>query len=179
MLDKELLWSEIPPENQRLFTEAHRKEWQQWLDTKCVRILPQAESEAVRRSVARERILPSDMKYRDKNASFRTPQNPLPAKAKARLCVAGQHEPDAKKGLSKTDAPTVQRASLMAFLQLATSLDWLLTLRCGDITGAFLQGESRDDKQPLYMTVPRQGLPGVEDSQLLQIVKSVYGLPQA
>eukprot|EP00971_Amphidinium_carterae_P118954 2356782-Amphidinium_carterae.1 len=179
MLDKEMIWSEIPEENRPLFIEAHNKEWKQWLDTECVRVLSKEESERVRHSVARERILPSDMKYRDKNASFRTPQNPLPVKAKARLCVAGQHEPDAKRGLSKTDAPTVQRASLMVFLQLATSLDWLLTLRCGDITGAFLQGESRQDKQPLYMTIPRQGLPGVENSQLLEIVKSVYGLPQA
>mmetsp|Transcript_53293 Transcript_53293/g.124828 ORF Transcript_53293/g.124828 Transcript_53293/m.124828 type:complete len:178 (+) Transcript_53293:142-675(+) len=30
-------------------------------------------------------------------------------KAKARLCVAGQHEPDAQQGPVRTDAPTMQR----------------------------------------------------------------------
>mmetsp|Transcript_55091 Transcript_55091/g.123685 ORF Transcript_55091/g.123685 Transcript_55091/m.123685 type:complete len:701 (+) Transcript_55091:3-2105(+) len=125
MLDKEMIWEEIPECDRPLFTAAHNKEWSQWQETGCVRVLTMEESMQVRATVPRERILPSDMKYRDKNASFRTPQNQLPVRAKARLCVAGQHEPDARRGLSKTDAPTVQRASLMIFLQMVTSMAWL------------------------------------------------------
>ena len=119
------------------------------------------------------------MKLKDKNAALRTPENRLPLKAKARLCVQGQHDPDAKLGTVKTDAPTVQRSGFHAFLQLAANLGWLAQLAIGDISSAFLQGEPRRGPEPLYMRQPRGGLPGLEPGQLLKIEKGIYGLPDA
>eukprot|EP00974_Lingulodinium_polyedra_P105924 10254746-Lingulodinium_polyedra.AAC.1 len=85
----------------------------------------------------------------------------MPAKAKARLCIAGQHDPDCATGKVRTDAPTVQRTSTFCFLQVVANLGWCKQLRAGDIASAFLQGKARDNSEPLYMEQPRgRGLPG-------------------
>ena len=90
------------------------------------------------------RILRSRFVYRDKNASIRTPQRYVPVKAKARLTVGGQNCPDCAAGKIRTDAPTVQRTSVLVMLQIAANLGWLKSLRCGDVAAAFLKGEKRD-----------------------------------
>ena len=152
--DRELKWDEIAPEDHEEFRKAVEKEWDSWLKYKCVCVLEPEASREVLRTSDRRRILGSDMKLKDKNAALRTPENRLPLKAKARLCVQGQHDPDAKLGTVKTDAPTVQRSGFHAFLQLATNLGWLGRLAIGGISSAFLQGEPRRGQEPLYMRQP-------------------------
>ena len=49
----------------------------------------------------KSRIVRSRLALRDKNASVRTHEHPLPLEAKARLVVAGQDDPDAFSGLSE------------------------------------------------------------------------------
>eukprot|EP00971_Amphidinium_carterae_P094801 1876037-Amphidinium_carterae.1 len=107
--EKELVWDEIDPIDRPLYLDAMAKEWREWLDLGCVEVLGLEESKKVREAVSKRRILKSDFKLKDKKASIRTPTNMLPTKAKARLCVAGQHEPDAQQGPVRTDAPTMQR----------------------------------------------------------------------
>ncbi|CAK0872907.1 unnamed protein product [Prorocentrum cordatum] len=177
--DRELKWDEIAPKGREAFRAAVEKEWDPWPRYKCVSVLEPEASEEVLRTVDRSRILGSDMKLKDKNAALRTPENDLPLKAKARLCVQGQHDPDAKLGTVKTDAPTVQRSGFHAFLQLATNLGWLPQMAIGDISNAFPQGEPRKGQEPLYMQQPRGGLPGLEPGQLLKVEKGIYGLPDA
>ena len=119
--------------------------------------------------------------YRDKNASIRTPQVWLPVKAKARICAQGFTEPMAKAGLVKLDSPTVQRVGIMVFLQLVANFGWTDTWRKGDVSSAFLQGTERDaSKGKLYLRPPRdRPLKGVSSGDILEVFKSVYGLPDA
>ncbi|CAK0825609.1 unnamed protein product [Prorocentrum cordatum] len=129
--DRELKWDEIAPKDHEAFQAAVEKEWDSWLRYKCVSVLEPEASQEVLWTVDRSRILGSDMKLKDKNAALRTPENDLPLKAKARLCVQGQHDPDAKLGTVKTDAPTVQRSGFHAFLQQSANLGWLSQLAIG------------------------------------------------
>ena len=74
------------------------------------------------------RIIRLRFVYRDKNASLRTPQMPLPIKAKARLCAQASREPLAMMGQLKLDSPTVQRVGINIFLQITTNLGWFKLL---------------------------------------------------
>ena len=109
---------------------------------------------------------------------MRSTQRPLPIKAKARLCVQGQNDPDCATGQVKTDAPTVQRISTVLFLHAVVCFGWCDTLRCGDVSNAFLQGNSSEG-EALCMYSPKQGLPGVTPGCLLKLKKPVYGRPDA
>jgi len=180
-LDKELGWHEVPEQDKPVYKEAMASHWKEWLQYKAVKPLSAEETAKVRRTVRRERVLRSRYALRDKNASVRTPQNNLPIKAKARLVIAGQDCPDAMMGLLKTDAPTVQRTSILVLLQIAANLRWLESLTVGDISSAFLQGKERAVDDPIYMEQPRgYQLPGTEDGTcLIQVLKGVFGLPDA
>ena len=125
--------------------------WGEWMDYGSAQILSRADSDMVRKTVKKERVLKSRWALRDKNASARSEKNPLPLKAKARLVIGGHNCPDALSGKLKTDAPTVQRTSVLVMLQIAANDWWLDTLAAGDISSAFLQGEPRDVKDPIYM----------------------------
>ena len=69
----------------------------------------------------------------------------------------------------------------MIFAQLIVNFDWFSTWRAGDITTAFLQGRDRDiaSRGRLYLELPSRPLAGVESGSLLEVTKSVYGLPDA
>ena len=84
-------------------------------------------------------------------------------------------------GLIKLDSPTVQRLGLMVFLQAVLNLRWTATWRKGDISSAFLQGKARDVDRlgRLYLEPPKRPLEGVQEGCLLEVAKSVYGLPDA
>jgi len=182
--EKELDWDEIAPADRKAFLEAEEKQWREWLDFKSVRVLSLRESQQVRARTHRKRILTSRWAYRDNNAGSRTPQLRLPVKAKARLCIGGHGDPDALSGALRCDAPTVQRTSLMLFLQAAATLGFLGNLYAGDISAAFLQGKDRQERdpglEPIYMKQPRRRpLPGLHPDQLILVLKGVFVLPDA
>ena len=90
-------------------------------------------------------------------------------------------EPTALAGMAKLDSPTVQRLGVMIFLQLILNLGWTkYWIKC-DISSAFLQGQERDVKTKgrLFLNPPKRPLEGVPEGSLLEVVKSVYGLPDA
>ena len=93
-LDKELPWHMIPPEEKPLYVEAEEKQWQEHLQFEAVRPLSVEESNEVIATVPAERILDCRFLYRDKNRAKRRRDKDLGPKAKARLCVAGQRDPD-------------------------------------------------------------------------------------
>ena len=113
------------------------------------------EARKLRCKISKGRILRSRFVYRDKNTSIRTPQRFVPVKAKARLAVGGQNCPDCAAGKIRTDAPTVQRTSVLVMLQIASNLGWLKSVRCGDVAAAFLKGDKREG-EPLYFEPPRE-----------------------
>ncbi len=126
-----------------------------------------------------DRILPSRFVLRDKNAGLKAPDGtPKPLKAKARLCLAGHLCPDSMSGELQLDSPTIERLSTMIFLHNVVSNGWLKNWFVGDISNAFLQGAPLEGKV-MYMRQPKQGLPGLVPGQLLKLLKSVYGRPDA
>ena len=177
-LDKEIPFSKIPPKDRGLFNDAEGKEWQSWLDYDAVEILSEKDSQKII-SDKPQRVLRSRFVYRDKHAGLVDEAgNKLAVKAKARLCVQGQHCPDCSSGEVRVDAPTIQHGTLMLYLHLTISFGWLKHWRNGDISSAFLQG-AESKGEPLYMRAPDKGLPGVGSNQLLRLKRPVYGRPDA
>ena len=122
-----------------------------------------------------ERVIKSRYAYRDKHAGMTDELgNPLPLKAKARLCVQGQFDPDCASGEVKVDAPTIhiQKVTFMTFLHLCASFGWIDTLRAGDVSSAFLQG-GESSGEPLFIQQPSEGIPGMERGRLLKLKKPV------
>ena len=177
-LDKEIPFGKIPSKDKELFEKAEQKEWQSWLDYDAVELLDKSESERIMET-KHDRVLRSRFVYRDKNAGLVDELGAkLAVKAKARLCVQGQHCPDCATGEVRVDAPTVQHSTLMLFLHLTVSFGWIPNWRNGDISSAFLQG-SESKGEPLYMKPPERGLPGIGEGQLLRLKRPVYGRPDA
>ena len=88
----------------------------------------------------------------------------------------------ARAGVIKVDSPTVQRIGINIFLQLVVNFKWQKWWRKGDIKSAFLQGKERDVDAlgKLYLRPPKnRALPGVPQGSLLEVIRSVYGLPDA
>lgn len=104
-LEKELPWHAIPLEERELYKAAEEKQWNEHV-----------QFEAVEKTVPAERILSSRFLYRDKNHAKRKKDPKAEPKAKARLCVAGQWDPDLGRIDMATDAPTVSRHSIILAL---------------------------------------------------------------
>ena len=180
-VEKEVPYAQTPPHQQQAYDEARAKEWNSWTTYDAATPLTQRESERVRRERG-DRVIKSRYVYRDKHAGMTDSQGDplpqLPLKAKARLCVQGQFDPDCASGEVKVDAPTIQKVTFMTFLHLCASFGWTNSLRAGDVSSAFLQG-GESTGEPLYMEQPVEGIPGMERGQLLRLRKPVYGRPDA
>ena len=171
-LDKEVKWNEIPEDEKPLYVEAESKQWQEHLQYEAVRVLSAEESQTVRDTVPKERILSSRFAYRDKNVAKRREDPTVPPRAKARLCIGGHRDPDLRKGMLQTEAPTATKLSLMTMLFLAGQFSWCLA--AGDVQAAFLNGN--EARRNLYFSQPVRGLPGVEPDALIEVIKGVFGL---
>lgn len=177
-LDKEVPFSKIPEEGRESYHAAEVKEWNSWLEYDAVSALSPEETKEVLESRP-ERVLKCRFVYRNKNNGLVDHDGkPLELKAKARLCVQGQNDPDCMSGEVKVDAPTVQHGSLLTFLHCVVSFGWVDHWRNGDVSSAFLQGEETQG-EPLYMFPPQRGLPGISSDQILRLRRPVYGRPDA
>ena len=179
MMEKEIPYDMIPCQDRDLYKAAEEKEWQSWVDYDSCKILSLEESRQVEQERP-DRILPSRYVFRNKNAGLKdTNGDPLPVKAKARLCLLGHLCPDSKSGQVQVDSPTIERVSTMIFLHLVTSYGWANNWFIGDISNAFLQGAPLEGKPDMFMRQPKQGLKGLQPGQLLKLLKPVYGRPDA
>ena len=52
-------------------------------------------------------------------------------------------------------------------------------MRSVDVSCDFLRGKPREVEEPLIFQPPSRGLPGIEKGTLIQIEKSVFGLPDS
>ena len=124
MLEKEIPFDRIPDAERALYKAAEDKEWDSWLQYDSCEILSHEESARVERE-EKSRILPSRYVFRNKHAGLVDEKGqPLPVKAKARLCLQGHLCPDSLTGQVQVDSPTVERVSTMLFLHLAASYGW-------------------------------------------------------
>eukprot|EP00435_Cladocopium_sp_Y103_P057058 s39_g19.t1 len=163
-LEKELPWQLIPPDEKELYREAELKQWNEHVQFEAVRALSPEESAEVLKRVKPDRILNSRFLYRDKNYAKRKTDPSVPAKPKARLCIAGQNDPDLGKIDMVTDAPTTSRHSIILALQLALCRGWLVSV--GDIRAAFLNGFQAP--RDLYFRQPKRGIPGLLPEQIIE-----------
>ena len=160
---KEYQWSRLDQGHQSLFRSAMDKEWQSFLDLRAVKVLDLEESS----KVSKDRILPTRFVLTNKDPTGET------LVAKARLVCGGHRDPDI--ALLRTDSPTTDALGVQLILVIAASFRW--SLQAGDVSTAFLSGVF--DSRNLYMRPPREGLPGVSPSSLLELKKGVYGLCNA
>ncbi|CAE7707470.1 GIP [Symbiodinium sp. CCMP2592] len=176
--EKELPWRLIPPEQHQAFKEAEAKQIKEHLDHAALSILSREETIAVLKITPPERILNSRWAYKDKNYAKRRENDSLPWKAKARLIIGGHKDPDVASLV--TDAPTVNRLSVLVLMQILSShLDdpepWCAS--AGDVNAAFLNGPPL--QRTLFMRQPRTGIPGMEKDALFKVEKGIFGLPDS
>ncbi|CAE7911421.1 RE1, partial [Symbiodinium necroappetens] len=82
MLEKEIPYNDIPPQDKHLYEEAEQKEWKSWLHYDSCEILSPEDSKAIEENLP-DRTLPSRYVFRNKNAGLLDESgNPLPVKAK-------------------------------------------------------------------------------------------------
>jgi hypothetical protein len=70
---------------------------------------------------------------------------------------------------------------LLFFLYLVASFGRITNLRAGDVSTAFLLANltTRPKESEIYMRQPERGILGLVKGQIVRILKSVYGLPDA
>ncbi|CAE7372060.1 RE2 [Symbiodinium sp. CCMP2592] len=173
--EKELPWRLIPPSEHEGFKSAEDKQIREHLDSKALTPLSVEESAEIEKTVHPSRILGSRWAYRDKNYSKRRVDESVPWKHKSRLVVFGHLDPDVGKVL--TDAPTINRLSILTLLQfVASRLDddepWRAS--AGDVTAAFLNG--KQISRQLFMRQPRTGVRGMAPGAIFRIEKGIFGL---
>ena len=171
-LEKELPWGMIPPDERPLYHDAEKKQWDEHVAFGAVRALTIEESDVVRQTVSPDRILTARFAYKDKNYSKRKCDPSVPAKPKARLCVGGHNDPDLGRMDMSVDAPTTSRHSILLAIQLSLAREWDISV--GDVKAAFLNGIPAP--RQLYFRQPRNGIPGLDSRQLVEIIKGVFGL---
>ena len=177
--EKELRWSEIPPQFQEKFREAEGKQWREHLHFDALEPLNDIDSEYIKKNVPSERVLRSRWAYKDKNWSKRRLEGQAEWKCKSRLVIAGHTDPDLASGRLVTDAPTLSRPGLLCLLQLlANGLregdPWRVS--AGDIQCAFLTGSYLSREQELFIHQPPTGFPGMRPGQLVRVKKNIFGL---
>ena len=177
--EKELKWSEIPPQFQQKFREAEGKQWREHLHFDALEPLNDADTEFVKRNIPGERVLRSRWAYKDKNWSKRRLEGEAEWKCKSRLVIAGHTDPDLASGRLVTDAPTLSRPGLLCLLQLLANglrQDDPWRVSAGDIQCAFLTGSYLSREQELFIHQPPTGFPGMKPGQLVRVKKNIFGL---
>ena len=95
---------------------------------------------------------------------------------KARWCLQGYTDPDFKNKLVNglLNSPTLSQLARSLVLQVLVSKKWTMCL--GDIKGAFLEsGPIHPQFRPLFAKQPQGGIPGVDPSDVIEVVGNVYG----
>ena len=157
---RELVYSDLTPQEKERFKQAKLKELNCWLDTQTVR------------TIVRDKIHPSRVLASRWILTWKEDENSEDGKKpKARLVVKGFQDPDI--GELASDSPTLTRDGRMLLLQTAASHKWCI--ESFDITTAFLRGKS-DDRQ-LAMEPPKElrELLGMENHQICLLEGNAYG----
>ena len=154
------------------FAKSDAKEWQSFIDTGAVVVIPPEEATRI----PSKRIFQRAMRYVRTNKNKEEDAELL---AKSRIVTPGDVDPDGEiaveDGGFRTDAPTCPQ---IAF-HLLCSQSVLKKRRLGtfDCKTAFLTGKEHD--RDIYCRPPKEGLPGVPPGSLLKLVKGAYGLREA
>ena len=154
------------------FYKSDAKEWQSFLDTGAVVVIPPNDAY----HIPKDRIFSRAARYVRTNKALTEEEGLI---AKSRIVLPGDVDPDGdvpvEEGGFRTDAPTCPQVAF----HLLCSQAVLKKRKIGsfDCKTAFLTGKGHD--RDIYCRPPREGLPGVEPGSLLKIVKGAYGLREA
>ena len=170
---KELDPKAFNEEEKRAFDASDTQEWKQWLDNGVVRKLTSAEAA----KVPRWEIFKSPLRWVRTN---KTGNLLLPLVAKSRLVIPGHLDP--QLGSFRADSPTVSLQGVRLTKAVAQRNGW--TTDSFDVTTAFLSGEKTSRR--IHVRSHDGGLPAVpgispaiKAGELLQVMKSAYGLTEA
>ncbi|CAJ1408326.1 unnamed protein product [Effrenium voratum] len=153
------------------FAESDKNEWGSWIKNKVI-----------------ERISPDVAWQVDRSLVFRTPlrmvrtnksKEAMKLIAKSRLVVPGHLDP--QLGDYRTDSPTVASVAARMTKIICAMKKWSGWFF--DVSTAFLSGKNAT--RQILVKAPPEGLPAVDGMkavrphELMRIVKSAYGLPEA
>ena len=154
------------------FQASDAREWEQWHDNSVMRRVPPEEE----RNIPKSKIFRSPLRMVRVNKSGGVL---LPLIAKSRLVVPGHLDPGL--GMFRTDAPTTSLTATRLAKAVAAGRGWAGW--AFDVSTAFLSGDPT--QREIYVRAPAEGLPAVRGQsairpfELLQILKSAYGLTEA
>ncbi|CAJ1404860.1 unnamed protein product [Effrenium voratum] len=179
---KEYMWRSIASQDRPAFQEAAKTGWMVWADNDAVEVLsPDEAAETFKRLRANNemhKVLTPRYVFTDKHDGLRTPSQPLPLKANARLVVPGFRDPTAYA--VRKDAPTASRTACHLVLIITASMQW--DLWSADIKSAFLKGELfKPNERELYigqiktMSEDEPKLP-LGGGGLAKLKKGIFGL---
>jgi len=148
----------------KLFRKAHAEQWQAHIASGAVRIVPKEDVAGIDPS----RILPLPARFVRTNKGTDSTLKP-----KSRLVVPGHVAP--KEEDVRTDAPVAPQVSLYVMFALSVQKNW--QVGSFDVKDAFLSG--RENTRELYVRPPKEGIKGLPDGVLIQLVKGVFGLKES
>lgn len=170
---KELDPRHFSPEERKAFQEADKKEWSSWVKNQVVR-----------------RLTPEEAKQVDKKNLFKAPARLIRVnkgtmqglfQPKSRMVLPGHRDPHL--GEFRSDAPTTLWVAVQMAKCICATKNW--AAQTFDVTTAFLSGKEVD--REVIVAAPQEGLPALPEygeppvapGELLQVVKSAYGLSEA
>ena len=165
----EVFEHEIPANDWPEWRKTDRGEWDKVVATGAIKVLSLERSREIRNGPERNRIVPSRMVRRWKPGD----QPGSPDVMKSRWCLRGDRDPDLLD--LERHAPTLNTTSFGVLLQIAASLKHRATV--GDLKNAFCQSLPLVRKNgALYASLPKGGIEGLHEEQLVEIIAGVYGL---
>ena len=169
---KEIPASGNNPELQEQVDEAKTIEWETIVGKSAVRIHSGPKAEEIKAKFG-HRFIGSRFVVTNKVEEDSS-------RIKARWCLQGHNDPDfrAKIESGECHSPTLHQLSRAWLLQVLASKGWELNL--GDIKGAFLEAGPIPQKyRPLYASQPPGGIPGIDPSDVIEVVGNLYGANNA
>ena len=165
----EVSLKKLEPTDREEFQRAMRVEANSFLSTEAIRICERA-------GIPKERIMKMRFVLTWKPV-LDSEGNQTGRKAKARLIVRGFEDPD----LLEVDRESPTLSAMGRNLLLTQCAQHKYPVSVGDIRTAFLRGDDTEMQREVYAEPPPEAkeLLGMTDTQVLRIVKAIYGLLHA
>ena len=166
----EIKFSQLSPQEQKMFTIAMGQEWKSWTEFEAIEVLDPVTVEILRKQGAR--FISTRWVLTDKNSTPRSLHPNIPLLAKARLVVIGcQEDTSAIRG----DSPKCSLLAVHLICSTTASRGWQLCKL--DAKNAYLQAGGIT--RTLLLRMPRPAPPGVSPDTIARALDSIYGTKDA
>lgn len=158
-------------EDQERVRKGKMSEWDKMLKSGAIVVHTGKDAEEIMRNTDPKRIIKSRFLKTKKER-----ENGEDYDIKCRWVIKGYQDPDLDS--LERQSPTLTADGLSVVLQLISSKTWIMEI--ADVEGAFLQGGTLTrERGKLFARIPKDGIPGVEDTAIIELTKCVYGLNDA